>query len=240
MPYEAKAERKKREWLPLAEAVEYVATAEGYSADPLQQPTPVWQKLETPFSVLWPELSGQATPAEPYALRQIRLALEDGEIPLRWKRETWPTEKTFLPDHLFADDKPPPSGIFWRFARIFPSDNYAVLDQLENWFGADVDGEPGRRRQLLLLCSRVHELWPPRGRADTETPSKKEKPKSEQIRQVAREIYDAADPPPNINQAQVLIRKKIPHATKKLMEPILKEEEFVARRRPRGNPKRNS
>lgn len=240
MPYVTKVERERREWLTLAEAVEYVAAAEGISDALPSEQLSVSSGPEMSVTTSLGQVIDQASTLESVALKQIRLALQDHEIPVRWARETWPREKSFSPGAIFANDEPPPGGLFWQHTIVFPLENYAVLDRLfflDSVMGMGLeDQEKANKRQLLLLRSRVHQLWPSTERIETEAILKKEKPTSEQIRQVAREVYGTTEPPPNINKAQQLIREKLPNATRVLMKPVLKEPEFV--RRDSGNPKK--
>ena len=57
------------------------------------------------------------------------------------------------------------------------------------------------------------------------------------IREVARQLYESmAGSPPNVTEAEQLIRSKLAGARRKLVRPILAEPEFVNRRRKAGRP----
>ena len=56
-----------------------------------------------------------------------------------------------------------------------------------------------------------------------------------QIRQALRKIYDEADDdPPNVNQAWALLKLQLPDAGRRRVREVLKENEFLARRRGPG------
>jgi len=158
MPYVPKPERERRKWLTLAEAVEYVAAAEGISDALPSEQLSASSEPEWSVTMLWGQAIDKASTFESAALKQIRLALQDHEIPVRWARERWPREKSFIPGAIFANDEPPPGGTFWQFAIIFPLENYAVLDRsfsLDSVMGMGLqDQEKANKRQLLLLRSR--------------------------------------------------------------------------------------
>jgi hypothetical protein len=228
MPYVTKLERKRREWMTLAEAVEYVATVEGF---PANEGIP---KSEKVHAIWWLRSLDTLDPA----LQQIRAALVDGEIPVKWASDT------FFSDFYFADDDPPPEGTFWIIAAIYPSENYAVLDQkTPKVLGGECAPDPaGNKRQLLLLRSKVYELWPSTEMANIKDSSRsygKTSPSLEEIEQVVREIYDS-NSRPNILEAERLVREKLPTATRKLVRHVLKEPQFSAKRRPAGNSKKSS
>jgi hypothetical protein len=227
MSYVTKFEREKRGWMTLAEAVEHVRIVEGYPAnDPALQ-------IEV-HPIFW--LRSRDTLDR--ALQQIRAALVDGEIPVRW------ASATLWPDFFFANDDPPQEGTFWFIAAIYPSENYAVLDQETPKVLGDNEWAPdplGSKRQLLLLRAKVHELWPSPEMVKTKDPIrsfKKILPTLEEIRQVVCEIYDS-NSRPNIVEAEKLIKKKLPIAPRKMMRAVLDEPQFLAKRRPAGNSKKS-
>lgn len=67
--------------------------------------------------------------AEEWALHQIRLALQDGEIPVRWAQLRWPATTTFIPGTLFSADRPPEMGPFWTHVFVYPAQDYAVAQE---------------------------------------------------------------------------------------------------------------
>jgi hypothetical protein len=121
------------------------------------------------------------------ALRQLRMACGEGEIPLRWAADEisfqivgvgegeapirWTAEEERLPFEvpeellqtglppLFSPDEVPTDPLFWDQALII---NGRVIDQRMSEADAAPDRVP-RPRELFLLRSRILELWPLQG-----------------------------------------------------------------------------
>lgn len=247
MPYKTTFERQKSEWMTLAQAVEYVALVENYPpTSERENISPSIAKDDSPMAWMWTP-SPHSPPMET-ALSQLRAALQDGEIPKKWAQEQWPKSHSFFPNQLFALDEPP-SGFFWQYAQIDPSANYAVSDEMPLFLSGGVVGERAanpRLRELLLLRSRVYELWPSKA-TDSPPPSlpRLEPAPTERrtpvisdenlIKNEARKLYDRSNPKPNIAQAERFIREAMPGAKRTLIRKILKDEEFAIQRRPAGN-----
>src|SRR4249920_1487009 len=125
MPYKTKFERQKTEWMTLAQAVEYIKSVEDLS-DPArdeQTSPPIESETGSP-AMAWLWLRDSLLPRTP--IDQLRAALQDDEIPIKWAQDKWPTSHSFFPNQPFAPDDPPTGG-FWRYAQIDCSANYAVL-----------------------------------------------------------------------------------------------------------------
>lgn len=231
MPYLTRQQREKLEWIPLKEAVRYVSEIEGA---PSAEGEPPAQSVKWPWA--WMPPPDPTTAAERWALHQIRLALRDGEIPVRWAQLKWPDTKTFVPDTLFSPEPPPECGPFWTHVFIYPSREYAVAEEavvLSGGIFSDyLDKEP--LRQLWLFKARVCELWPTRP-----APSDKgERPSTEEYRQrayqAAKKIYEQGQP--NLDQAWIKLRRLVPGIPRKIgRDEVLNMEEFAQRRRRPGN-----
>lgn len=246
MPYKTKFERLKAEWMTLAQAVEYVALVENCPTSERENISPTIAKNESPTAWMWTP-SPHPSPMEA-ALDQIRAALQDDEIPKKWAQDRWPQSHSFVPNQLFALDDPP-SGFFWQYAQMDPSANYAVSDETPLFLLGGVVGERAanrRLRELLLLRSRVYELWPIKetNNPPPSPPSLQPAPKVRRtpvipdenlIRNEARKLYDRSNPKPNMAKAENFIRDAIPGARRTLIRKILKDEEFAKQRRPAGN-----
>lgn len=245
MPYETKLSRDSREWMTLSQAVHYVASVEDFhSQTALSKDSPSAPNQDSFVTVEREELSFKWMPHPPHlhaALSQILLALQDEEIPIKWAAEGYLAHWRLHRDLLFALDDPPTGRYFWSTAIILPSEDYAVRDQgvqlgsLETEYAVITDR--GLRR-LLLLQSRVQELWPKKTPGNlSDAPAKKPVPSQDMIRTEARNVYRNFDPKPNIADAEVLIRKALPSAKRDLIRRVLNESEFESQRRPAGNSK---
>src|SRR3984893_16041430 len=96
------------------------------------------------------------------------MACGEADIPLRWAADA-PLPGIYqigLP-RLFSSDQVPTDPMFWDHALIFLTGNGCVVDQRFLFFNEeDYSPEPAPRpRELLLLRSRVLELWPLRSDA---------------------------------------------------------------------------
>src|SRR5882672_6904794 len=93
-------------------------------------------------------------------------------------------------DLLFALDDPPTGRSFWSTAIIVPSKDFAVC-QSGSWDLDGVEISPDRGlRKLLLLRSRVYELWPKKTAGNlSDSPAKKPPPSPNKIRTEARNLY---------------------------------------------------
>jgi hypothetical protein len=226
MPYQPKAERERPLWLTLIEAVEHVqAHLEQHGC---------------------PELG---------ALRQLRMACGEGEIPLRWAADQLPKGifRIGLPP-LFSDEEVPTDPMFWENALIFLIGSGRVIDQRFVYLDetdAALERAP-RPRELFLLRSRVLELWPLR--SDThegETPTGNSgsvdqiptpRPATdEEILAVARNLYQqAGNNPPNLTKAEQLVAALLPETKRDFIRPILQRPEFENLRRKPGRQPRHS
>ena len=233
--------------MTLAQAVEHVASVEGYPTEAqIEQTWPaIWELMGVPATD-WPPPSPHADLEA--ALNQIRAALKDDEIPIKWAQDGWPQSNTLIPCELFAFDDPP-TGVFWEYAEIDYSDGYLVSDQMPFVLSGGVASERAvsnrKMRQLLLLRARVYELWPTKDRDSIASSSphgaaldnrhKAVSPEENLIRDEVRALYDRSNPKPNMAQAEQAIRAAMPGATRGVIRKVLKEEEFAKQRRSAGN-----
>lgn len=173
---------------------------------------------------------------EEWALHQIRLALQDGEIPVRWAQLRWPATTTFIPGTLFSADRPPEMGPFWTHVFVYPAQDYAVAQEAYPLVGGIytdyLDNE--RLRQLWLLKARIYELWPRRAKAA----EKRRRPSTEDYKargyRAALKIYETGQP--NLEEAWNQLREPVPGIPRKIgRDDVLKMEEFEQRRRKPGN-----
>lgn len=247
MPYKTRFERQKSEWMTLAQAVEHVASVENHLAT-CEPKKPATAK-DAPPGMEWLRNLSDHSPSMNTALSQIRAALQDGEIPIKWAQDGWPQSHTFIPSELFAFDDPP-VGVFWTYAEIDHSDNYLVSDQMPFVLSGGVASERAastrNMRQLLLLRAKVYELWPTKDRdsialssphtaAPLDNRHKAVRPEADLIRDELRALYDRSNPKPNMAQAEQSIRAAMPGATRGVIRKVLKEEEFAKQRRSAGN-----
>jgi hypothetical protein len=234
MPYQSKAERERPLWMTLVEALEHVQA----------------------------HLAHQGR-EELGALRQLRMACGEADIPLRWAADA-PLPGIYqvgLP-RLFSPVEVPTDPMFWDHALIFLTGNGWVVDQRFLFINEkDHSAEHAPRpRELLLLRSRVLELWPLRSDAHEGVTAKDQvgsadqtsQPRpatDEEILEVVRELYrQAGNDPPNQTLAEQMVRALFPPGTTKrdVIRPILKRPEFVRRkpgrqprhRKPGGQPER--
>jgi len=235
--------------MTLAQAVEYVAFVENYPATSERENHSTAMTEDESLSIAWTgtQLISTPSPMEA-ALNQVRAALQDDEIPIKWAQDRWPQSHTFFPNERFARDEPP-RGVFWGSAEIDPSDDYSVSDQMPFALSGGVASERAvgnrKMRQLLLLCAKVYELWPtkegdrvPSRSSPMAAPDKKYKaviPDENVIRNEVRELYGRSTPKPNMAQAEQSIRASIPGATRNMIRTVLKEDEFAKQRRSAGN-----
>lgn len=239
MPYQSKADREKAEWITLADAVLHVVSADGIRLPSTIQSEPVKERENGPLDFPFMDWDfGQTRDHDNDPLSQIRWALHDGEIPLRWMQEPWPVGSSFHPYTMFDPQLPPPSGPFWLYAEIFPSEDYAV-NQVDQLLSVREYVSKRRLRRLFLLRSRVLELWPSR----TTRPGRAGEPRltTEQyeqlVREAARELYKRGQP--NQMEAEQILQKQL-GIPRKLVRPVLQEDEFASHRRPRGNSSKRS
>jgi hypothetical protein len=181
------------------------------------------------------------------ALRQLRMGLGDGDIPARWAADPPPSLPGFFQvgfEPLFAPDPVPTDALYWNAVLIFLDGDGHVIDQSVY---ADEKSAPPRPRRLFLLRSKINALWPiqsePHGathQAKTNVrKTAKQHASKEQIREAARELYrsEVGKKPPNSEQAERLIRDRVPGATRPKIRLVLREEEFDKLRWRRGQRK---
>jgi hypothetical protein len=246
MPYKTRFERQKSEWITLAQALEHVASVEDHLATSETEKPTTAEDASLAMGWLWNP--APHSPAMDAALSQVRAALQDGEIPIKWAQDRWPQSHTFVPGELFAFDDPP-SGLFWRYAEIDYSNSYLVLDQtpfaLSGGVASERAGGNRKMRQLLLSRARVYELWPTKDSDSVPSSSPPGAaldkryttfiPEENLIRDEVRALYDRSNPKPNMAQAEQSIRAAMPGATRGVIRKVLKEEEFANQRRSAGN-----
>jgi hypothetical protein len=191
------------------------------------------------------------------ALRQLRVALGEGEIPARWAAAPLPPLGPLAmyvgSPPLFSSDAVPTDALFWNHALIFLVGNGRVIDQsflLDDDENRASEGGP-RPRELFLLRTRVLEHWPlpsearedsNRVQSGSSDQPKKRRPKPASksvIRKTIKELYQqAGNNPPNQTKAEPLIAGVLPGTPRTLIRPILREEEFKRlRRKPGKQPK---
>src|SRR5258708_1016614 len=153
------------------------------------------------------------------ALRQIRTALGDGEIPARWGPDPAPDPiqlgayaTLYFTTSQFADDQVPTDAGFWSGVLIMEGSG-KVIDQTDSTLGP-------RPRELFVERRRVEALWPRATNQDIPTPTLKPakasktapamrslNASSKTIREVAHAIYtERTTLPPNVREAEQLIR----------------------------------
>jgi hypothetical protein len=216
LPYVSKAERERAQWMTLVEVVNHV------------------------------QLSQRCDQAA--ALSQLRMALADQEVPVRWKADPRPQGIFHIgPAPIFSVDQVSTDASYWIQTLIFLDGDGRVIDQPPfQYLEAEGELPPpqrlGRPRPLLLLRSRVLELWqmPSDTAPDSEQaePPKLSRRKREdaEIQQAAREVYRGApEDPPNMDEAGREICQRLPGADRDAVRKVLKEEEFAKLRRPSGN-----
>lgn len=239
MSYQRKLEREKAAWVTLADTVAHVLSAEGIPSPATASSGSIAREKNgaSNYDVMSFDPFPAAAPEED-ALVQIRWALHDGEIPIRWAQEPRPVNSSYHPNTIFDPDLPPPLGPFWLYAEISHLESYAVNDVTPlPFFTGFVSEWPAHRRlRRLLLCrERVFELWPVR--ATKQGPADKPRVTTEQaeelVRNTARELYKTEQP--NLVRAEQLIRKLVPGIGRKVIRAVLLEEEFTSRRKPAGN-----
>jgi hypothetical protein len=216
MPYRSKAERELPLWMTLVEAVAHIQAQERCD--------------------------------QVGALRQLRMALGEGEIPARWGADLLPPLPRMAmyvgSPRLFSSDPVPTDALFWDHALIFLVGNGRVINQS---FLLDDDEDHASElapspRELYLLRARVLEHWPSlsdalKDSASSDQPRQPRRPPASKslIRETARDLYrQAGNNPPNQTKAEQLIARLLPGTPRKLIRPILQEEEFARLRRKRG------
>jgi hypothetical protein len=199
---------------------------------------PLWMSLTE--AVRYVEVAEGSEQTE--ALIQIRMALGDGDIPVHWAADPLPQliyPVGFPP--LFSSDQVPTDAMYWDQVLIFLDGDGRVIDQ-------SVLGEeksPPRPRQLLLLRSRVFELWPLQDRKSDDSDGTRinasrlpiARTSKKQIREAAKEVYQTqvGKKPPNSYEAEKMIREKVEGATRKKIRAVLDENEFKVLRLKRGD-----
>jgi hypothetical protein len=166
------------------------------------------------------------------ALSQLRTAFVDREIPLRWAADPPPLEGDWLWDPWpFSSDEVPNDPLFWFNALIFLDGDGLVVER--------------GPRQLLLLRSRVFELWPQsnherKDRASTTQPEKlpRRGVGEDEIRSAARDIYREINRP-NKDISERLVRQRLRGGKRDDIRRILDEDEFANVRRKAGNQPKN-
>jgi len=169
------------------------------------------------------------------ALTSLRTAVGDGRLPVRWLE---PENET---------DAPPGKPEFWRDVTIRPDHGGELLYQVQAsrlikdgkskipMPTVRMEGQP-RYRGFLVDRDALQEIWPPRELQPARVPADSIlRPKKEEIRKIARELYAARNnDPPNLCQAERLIRDSLPRAGRKPVRDILAEPEFAKQRRRSG------
>jgi hypothetical protein len=201
---------------------------------------PNWMTLRQ--AVVHVAVAEKCEPGE--ALHQLRLALGEADIPARWAADPPPLipgmYSVELPE-IFSPEQVPRDARYWGRVTILLSGDCRVLHQSE-------EQSLPSPRELLLLISRVLELW------SNPTPFQlsmghredaglgyqaNRRATTKQIREVAREVYASQDgKPPNTNEAETRVREKLPKASRKFIREVLKETEFAnLRLKPGKQPK---
>jgi hypothetical protein len=211
MPYRSKNERERPLWMTLGEAIQHVQEVDGCN------------RLQ--------------------ALSQLRDALEEGDIPARWSADPEPSlppgffRVGFPP--LFAPGPIPTDPVYWRTVLVLP--NGLVIDQ-----GTLDQQSAGRSRQLFLLRSKINELWPLQSKrresayqaVTSDRSTARQQASKEQIRKTAREVYcyemESGKKPPNLAEAEHLIRERVEGATRPRIRSVLNDDEFKRLRLKRG------
>jgi hypothetical protein len=158
------------------------------------------------------------------------LALGEGDIPGRWAASPLPAGlyPLGLPP-IFSSDKVRTDHQYWSQALILLDSDCRVVDQ-------------AGPRQLLLLRSRVLELcamdMEHSGDRSLKQDQKLRSASKDQVREAAREVYkiQSGKKPPNMDEAEKLIRQKLPDARRNKIRGVLHEEEFTRQRLKPGNP----
>jgi hypothetical protein len=177
------------------------------------------------------------------ALYQFRMARADGDLPARWAADPPPLGDYDLWDPWpFSSDEVPTDPMYWFSVLIFLAGDGLVVDQ-RSCSSETLEHPLPRPRQLLLLRSRVFELWPPsdherKDRGSTTQPEKlwRRKVEDDEIRSAARDIYrERENDPPNKPTAEQLTRQRLQGGKRDDLRKILEEDEFKIVRRKAGN-----
>jgi hypothetical protein len=159
------------------------------------------------------------------ALSQLKRELRDGMVQAEWVNSKEPK------------DRPDPE--FLQASQLLLIGTGLAPDHVREIY-----------RPLVVERSGVRNLWPlansqrkgsdqtvsePAGQTRQKTP----RASKDKIREVAREVYrdarEAGKKPPHLREAEPLIKVKLPGATRKRIEPVLKEDEFDRQRWKRGH-----
>ena len=167
------------------------------------------------------------------ALDQLRMALADADIPAHWAADPLPPEIYSVGDPgPFSCDQVPTDAMYWLHVLIFISGDCRVIDQPSHY---DETQPLPRPRQLLLLRTRVMELWP---LSSTTQPGKLRRRKfnDDEILSAARDVYGKKENDrPNTPDAERLVRQKLGGGKRDNIRRILREPEFADIRRKPGN-----
>lgn len=185
------------------------------------------------------------------ALNQLRMALGDGDIPTRWAADPPPLGGYSIGDPSpFSSEQVPTDAMYWHNVLIFLDGDGRVIDQ-PSYYDKTQEPPLPRPRQLLLLRTRVFELWPLSNHRikDSQTDlGSTTQPETlprrsfddDEIRSAARDIYrERENDPPNETNAEQLVRQKLGGGKRDDIRRILKEQEFFGLRRKPGNQPKN-
>jgi hypothetical protein len=185
------------------------------------------------------------------ALKQLRMALGDGDIPAHWAAEPLPPGFYSVGDPSpFSSDQVPTDALYWHSVLIFLEGDCRVIDQQRYDDEAQRPPLP-RPRPLLLLRSRVVELWPLQdqvrkdsSQTDSASTTQPELPvhrpaSTDDILRAARELYQRPGKPPNQTKAEQLLGRMFPGTSRKeFIRPILQRQEFDDLRLKPGNQRK--
>jgi len=169
------------------------------------------------------------------ARQKLREVIADTLLPVRWI------------DQENEHDMPPSDRAFWKKATMRSENGGEFLYEVSD---VTIVESPGsmlierkeifpRYRGLLVDRRALHALWPAPVNSDQRAENDSRgtlPPASKQaIRDKARELYATMrENPPNIAQAEVLIRKSVPGSTRSRIREVLNEKEFSDQRRRTG------
>lgn len=185
------------------------------------------------------------------ALKQLRMALGDGDIPAHWAAEPLPPGFYSVGDPSpFSSDQVPTDALYWDSVLIFLDGDGRVIDQQRYDDEAQRPPLP-RPRALLLLRARVVELWPLQGQGrkdssqtDSASTTRPEMPvqrpaSADAILRAARELYEQPGKPPNQTEAEQQLLAKFPGTSREpFIRKVLQSPEFKALRLKPGNQRK--
>jgi hypothetical protein len=226
MPYvrksELRREKSRKKWMTLTEATHYIIEKESCEVHPALQQlflAIVDGEVLVKRGGVHPDFTLGISPSEFQSALKICLK-DEGSVKI--DRDN----KRFVID---PDSKKRRLNITIVSASDFRPDDD------DDWAEDDTAGEdPLDYDPLWLRRKDVTELWGPRS---AKSRNKRVPPASlKAIEKEARKLHEErSDNPPNMAEAEVILRERVRGATRNLIRSVLRRPEFVKLRRPRGH-----